>query len=103
MWIGRRALAALAIALVLAVLPQAGRAQPAIRARRAVGERSPLGWPYSAFTEAVVDADGRLVFSGSSSSIFARSGGAIVQRLGAGQVLTDARRVAGVGPPALTA
>jgi hypothetical protein len=38
--------------------------------RLVAGDTSPLGWPYSAFTDAVVDAAGRLVFSANSSGIF---------------------------------
>src|SRR5690242_4328054 len=100
MWIGRRGVGtALALALVLSA--GGATAQPQVRLR--AGDTSPLGWPYSAFTDAVVDAGGRLVFSGNSSGIFGRNGGAITQRVGAGDVLPDARTLAGVSPPALTA
>ena len=42
------------------------------------GDTSPLGWPYSAFTDADASTPaGALVFSASSSGIFGRNGGAI--------------------------
>jgi hypothetical protein len=70
---------------------------------RVAGETSPLGWPYSSFAEATVDAGGRLVFVASSTAVFGRVGDALAQRIGAGVVLPDGRRVAGVGAPALAA
>src|SRR6185503_20326349 len=79
------------------------RADAATVPLRVAGETSPLGWPYSSFSEGTVDASGRLVFVGSSSAIFARESGTITQRIGAGVVLPDGRRVAGVGAPALAA
>src|SRR4051794_492166 len=97
MWMGRRGVAT---AIALALCAGAAAAQP--RVRLVAGETSPLGWPYSAFTDAVVDAGGRLVFSGNSSGIFGRNGGTITQRVGAGDVLADGRRLAGVSPPTLT-
>src|SRR5690349_16054185 len=101
MGIGRRGLAT-ALALAQALVFFAGTAA-AQKVRLLAGDTSPLGWPYSAFTDAVVDAAGRLVFSGNSSGIFVRDGGTITQRVGAGDVLGDGRRIAGVSPPALTA
>ena len=100
MWIGRRAFVALATALALEALGGIGFAQPHVR--RVAGETSPIGWPYSSFREAVVDAAGRVVFAASSSGIFARAGG-IVQQIGAGDVVASGQHVAGVGIPALTA
>jgi hypothetical protein len=70
---------------------------------RVAGETSPLGWLYSSFSEGTVDGSGRLVFVGGSSGVFVREAGTITQRIGAGVVLPDGRRVAGVGAPALAA
>jgi hypothetical protein len=81
----------------------AAHAAPAPTVLRVAGEVSPLGWPYSGFSEGVVDGDGRLVFVGNSTAIFARQDGLLVRRIGAGVVLPDGRRVAGVGQPALAA
>src|SRR6185369_13110197 len=101
MWIGRRGVAT-ALALAQACVFFAGAAS-AQEVRLLAGDTSPLGWPYSAFTDAVVDAAGRVVFAGNSSGIFGRNGDALGQRVGAGDVLGDGRRIAGVSPPALTA
>ena len=77
-------------------------AAPVPTVLRVAGETSPLGWLYSSFAEGTLDGSGRLVFVGSSSAVFIRDS-TIMQRIGAGVVLPDARRVAGVGAPALAA
>src|SRR6187455_3346063 len=101
MCIGRRGVATVfALAQALVLCAGAARAQ---QVRLVAGDTSPLGWPYSAFTDAVVDAAGRVVFAGNSSGIFGRNGDTIGQRVGAGDVLGDGRRIAGVSPPTLTA
>ena len=92
-----------ALALVVAIAGAAGAVVPAPTVLQRSGAVSPLGWPYSSFTEGVVDAAGRLVFVGSSTAIFGRTGATLTQRIGAGIVLPDGRRVDGVSQPALAA
>jgi hypothetical protein len=95
---------ALAAVLLVATAPgRAAFAAPAADVVRVAGETSPLGWPFSTFAEGTVDAGGGLVFVASSTAIFERQGAPIVQRMGAGTVLPDGRRIADVGPPALAA
>jgi hypothetical protein len=100
----RPAMAA-ALAAVLAIAGPGGRAAaaPVPSVLRTAGDVSPLGWPYSGFSEGIVDAGGHLVFVGNSTAIFGRQGGLLVRRIGAGAILPDSRRVVGVGPPALAA
>lgn len=69
---------------------------------RLAGETSPLGWSYSSFSEASMDANGSLIFVGSSTAVFQRPGSTILRRLGSGMTLEDGRHVSGVGPPDLT-
>src|SRR5258705_3907080 len=77
------------------------RAVPAPSVLRVSGEVSPLGWPYSSFSEGTLDAGGRLVFAGSSTAVFTAGAPPLAQQIGAGTILPDGRHVAGVGPPAL--
>jgi hypothetical protein len=103
MQIRRGALLAVAV-LAPTLVARGGRAAvPVASAVRVAGVTSPLGWPYSSFTEGTVDASGQLVFVASSSAIFESQGTTLVQRIGAGNVMPDGRRIAGVGPPALAA
>src|SRR5258707_1055236 len=102
MRIGRR-LVFVAALLATAAPARPGGAAPAPSVVRVAGETSPLGWPFSSFTEGTVDAGGALVFVASSTAVFERQGSALVQRIGAGVVLPDGRHVADVGPPAVAA
>jgi hypothetical protein len=86
------------VALVLLGLATRAAAAPVVL--RSVGEVSPLGWPYSLFTEGVIDRTGRLVFAASSTGIFQRSG-TLHQRIGAGTMLADGREIVNVGAPTL--
>jgi hypothetical protein len=96
-----RALLALALAATSIGEAAAQTGVPA-SVRQVAGEVSPLGWPYSSFTEATVAADGGLVFTASATAIFAADGTPpLAQRVGAGVTMPDGRRIAGVGPPGL--
>jgi hypothetical protein len=65
------------------------------------GSPSPLGLPFSSFNDVSVMADGRVVFLGSSTGAFRRSGDQIVHVVAAGDTLADGAVVAGVSAPAL--
>ncbi|HXJ37213.1 MAG TPA: hypothetical protein VMS22_24555 [Candidatus Eisenbacteria bacterium] len=92
---GRRLCLVLALAAIFA--PRAHGA-PAIL--RTAGGVSPLGWPYSMFSEGTLDRGGRLVFVASSTAVFGQGSG-LTQRVGAGTVIPDGRRVINVSPPSL--
>ncbi len=62
---------------------------------------SPLGLPFSNFTNVSVMADGRVAFLGSSTGTFRRANDQIVDVVSAGDILADGATVAGVGAPAL--
>jgi hypothetical protein len=68
----------------------------------AVGARSPLGLPFSRFSDVALDDRGRLAFIGTSAAIFRRTPAGLVHLAGAGDTL-GGRAVAGVGTPALGA
>jgi hypothetical protein len=91
------------VAVALATVASARLAAAvSIEAVRRAGEASPLGWSYSTFSEATMDANGALLFVGSSTATFQRPGSTILRRLGSGITLLDGRHVSGVGPPDLT-
>jgi hypothetical protein len=66
----------------------------------AVGDASPLGLPFSRFSDVALDDRGRVAFIGTSTAIFRRTGGAIARVIGAGDGLAGGV-LAGVGAPAL--
>src|SRR6266481_2752968 len=70
-------------------------AAPPASVLRTAGEVSPLGWPYSAFSEGTLDGGGRLVFAGTSTAVFTAGATPFAQRLGAGSILPDGRQAAG--------
>ncbi|MCW5892579.1 MAG: hypothetical protein KIT14_18855 [bacterium] len=85
----------LVITLLLALRMPAAAASALL----AAGDPSPLGLPFSTFSTAALDADGRLVLHGASTAAFHRDGDRLVHLLAAGDVLPSGRRVAGVGVP----
>lgn len=85
----------LVIALVLALRMPAAAASALL----AAGDPSPLGLPFSTFTAAGLDSDGRLIVHGASTGAFRRDANGLVHILAAGDVLPSGRRIAGVGAP----
>jgi hypothetical protein len=67
------------------------------------GSVSPVGWIFSGLSSPTLDAQGRAVFLASSSAAFARTGGVVTQRLGAGTTLGDGRTAIGANAPAVDA
>jgi hypothetical protein len=65
------------------------------------GAASPLGLPFSSFSNVAMMADGRVAFFGSSAGTFRRTDAGVVDVVSAGDTLADGRQVAGVSPPAL--
>ena len=65
------------------------------------GAASPLGLPFSGFTNVAMMADGRVAFLGSSVGTFRRTDAGVVDVVSAGDTLPDGSQVAGVSPPAL--
>jgi hypothetical protein len=88
------------LAVVLALLSAFRMPAAAATALLAAGDPSPLGLPFSTFTAASLDADGRLVLHAASTGAFRRDAGGLVHVLAAGDVLPSGRRIAGVGTPA---
>jgi len=68
----------------------------------AIGDRSPLGLPFSRFSDVALDDRGRAAFVGASSAMFARAGETIGHLIGAGDAVLG-RTVAGVDAAALGA
>jgi hypothetical protein len=66
----------------------------------ATGQASPLGRPFSGFSDPAIDDRGRIAFLGTSVALFRRSAGRITHLLAAGDGAAG-RVVAGLGPPAL--
>lgn len=64
------------------------------------GDQSPLGLPFSRFSEVGLDDRGRAAFVGASAAIFHRTAAGLVRIVGAGDAL-DVDVLAGVGGPAL--
>lgn len=85
--------------LVFALLLALRMPAAAATALLASGDPSPLGLPFSTFSAAGIDADGRLVVHGASTGAFRRDGTQLVHILAAGDVLPSGRRIAGVGSP----
>jgi hypothetical protein len=63
------------------------------------GDPSPLGLPFSSFSDPSLDDRGRITFVGSSTALFTRDSGGIV-RVAAADDMLAGRRIAGVGAPA---
>ncbi|HJQ74965.1 MAG TPA: hypothetical protein VJ814_08770, partial [Gaiellaceae bacterium] len=85
---------------IAALLALAAGASAEMRVVARIGDASPLGLPFSRFSEAAIDDRGRIAFVGASTVLFERTSAGIVHLLGAGDAL-DGREIAGVGPPAL--
>ncbi len=64
------------------------------------GDPSPLGLPFSRFSDVALDDHGRVAFVGASSVIFHRVGDQLVRIIGAGDTLQGST-LAGVGAPAV--
>src|SRR4029077_14680154 len=86
--------------LGLVLMVRAAQAAPSVLV--AIGDRSPLGLPFSRFSDVSVDDRGRVAFVGSSTALFGRGSGSIEHLLGAGDAALG-RTVAGVDAPALGA
>src|SRR5207244_12087192 len=67
----------------------------------AAGDPSPLGLPFSRFSDAALDDRGRVAFVGASAVLFQGQAGAVQHVLGAGDRSPDGRVIADVGPPAV--
>ena len=83
--------------LTLAAVPSHGAAVPVVT----TGAVSPLGLPFSGFSNLAMMADGRVVFLGSSTGTFRHTDAGVVDVISAGDTLADGSTVAGVSPPAL--
>lgn len=86
---------------VVALAVAAGRAR-ATSLVASTGEASPVGWTFGGLSEGVVDTQGRVVFIGTSSAIFAGNGAGVDVRLGPDTVV-DGAHVIATGTPALDA
>src|SRR3989475_4321580 len=86
------------ILLALVLAARAAHAAPSVLV--AIGDRSPLGLPFSRFSEVALDDRGRAAFVGASTAVFARTGETLAHLVGAGDVVLG-RTVAGVDGPAL--
>ena len=86
------------ILLALVLAARAAQAAPSVLV--AIGDRSPLGLPFSRFSEVALDDRGRAAFVGASAAVFARTGETLAHLVGAGDVVLG-RTVAGVDGPAL--
>lgn len=87
-----------ACVLALSVLGRLALAAPTPLV--SVGDPSPLGLPFSRFSDVALDDRGRVAFVGGSTAIFRRTPGGIVRLVGAGDVVLG-RTLAGVDDPAL--
>ena len=67
----------------------------------AAGDPSPLGLPFSRFSDAALDDRGRVAFVGASAVLFEGRAGAVHHMLGAGDRSPDGRVIADIGPPAV--
>src|SRR5438477_268526 len=67
----------------------------------AAGDPSPLGLPFSRFSDAALDDRGRVAFVGASAVLFEGRAGAVHHLLGAGDRSPDGRVIADIGPPAV--
>ncbi len=86
---------------LLVVLLLAGRALGAAPTLLVgTGEESPLGLPFSRFSDVGLDDRGRAAFVGASAAIFHRTAAGLVRIVGAGDALAGGV-LAGVGGPAL--
>ena len=88
------------ILLALLLLAQAAHAAPSVLL--AIGDTSPLGLPFSRFSEVALDDRGRAAFVGASTAVFARTGETLTHLVGAGDAVLG-RTIAGVDGPALGA
>jgi hypothetical protein len=86
------------MAFALLVAARVAGAAPTVLVR--VGDRSPLGLPFSRFSEPAVDDRGRIAFVGGSTVLFRRGAGGIQRIAGADDALLD-HRLAGVSPAAV--
>jgi hypothetical protein len=84
----------------LLLLPIAASAAPGVLVR--TGDPSPLGLPFSRFSDPALDQRGRVAFVGGAAVVFRRTAGGLAHVVGAGDGLAG-HTVAGVGPPALGA
>ncbi len=89
-----------ALLLGLALAGRVADAAPTVVVR--AGDPSPLGFPFSRFSDAALDDRGRVSFVGSSTVLFQRAGGGIARIVGAGNAV-EGHELAGVGTPALGA
>jgi hypothetical protein len=90
-----------ALAVLLTVL-DAGVALATPVALVSVGDASPLGLPFSRFSDPGLDDRGRVAFVGGSTAIFRRTPTGIARIVGAGDVVLG-RTLAGVDRPELAA
>jgi len=86
------------MAFALLVAARVAGAAPTVLVR--VGDRSPLGLPFSRFSEPAVDDRGRIAFVGGRTVLFRRGAGGIQRIAGADDALLD-HRLAGVSPAAV--
>src|SRR5262249_10298508 len=83
------------VVFALLVAARVAGAAPTVLVR--LGDRSPLGLPFSRFSEPAVDDRGRVAFVGGSTVLFRRSAAGIQRITGADDALLD-HRLAGVSP-----
>src|SRR3989442_9028132 len=91
-----------ATCMLLALVLAARAAQAAPGVLVAIGDRSPLGLPFSRFSDVALDDRGRVAFVGASVALFARGGGILAHLAGAGDTVLG-RTLAGGDGPALRA
>ena len=86
--------------MILAFVLAARAAQAAPGVLVAIGDRSPLGLPFSRFSDVALDDRGRVAFVGASVALFGRGGGTLGHLVGAGDTVLG-QALAGVDGPAL--
>jgi hypothetical protein len=93
----RRLVVLVVVALATVVSNAAAAPEVLVQA----GQDSPLGMPFSQFSDVAVDDRGRVGFLGASAAIFERTASGLAHVASAGDVLFG-RTLAGVGPPSLS-
>ena len=100
MWRTDRARAAARRCAVALVLASRVGALAAPVSLVSVGDPSPLGLPFSRFSDVALDDQGQVAFVGGSTAIFRRTASGIERVVAAGDVVLG-RTLAGVDAPAL--
>jgi hypothetical protein len=91
---------AILFAVLLIAVATHADAAPTLVAR--LGDPSPLGLPFSSFSDATADDRGDVAFVGAATVLFERTPSGIVHVVGAGERIGD-HEIAGVGPVVLGA